>query len=82
VHVDYGHDAVDIRVVDDGGRGDPGGRAPGGRACRDHGTGSNGGHGIVGMTERAQMFGGTLSTRRVGDGFEVHAHLPTNRSHR
>ncbi len=32
------------------------------------------------MTERAQMFGGTLTTRRDGAGFEVHAHLPTNRS--
>jgi signal transduction histidine kinase len=76
VHVDYGHDAVDIRVVDDGGRG------PVPALVGAAGTGAAGGHGIVGMTERAQMFGGTLSTRRVGAGFEVHAHLPTNRSHR
>lgn len=77
VRLDYGHDAVDIRVTDDGGREDPGGRAR-----RDLVGSGTGGHGIVGMTERAQMFGGTLTTRRLGTGFEVHAHLPTNRSHR
>ena len=45
-----------------------------------HAPAAAGGHGIVGMTERAQMFGGTLSTRRLHPGFEVHAHLPTTRS--
>jgi len=35
-----------------------------------------GGHGLVGMRERARMFGGTLAAGRVDDGFEVHAHLP------
>jgi signal transduction histidine kinase len=36
-----------------------------------------GGHGIVGMRERAAMFGGTLSAEPLGaDGFEVRATLP------
>ena len=35
-----------------------------------------GGHGLVGMRERARMFGGTLAAGRVDGGFEVHAHLP------
>ena len=74
VHLAYGHDAVDIRVTDTGAR------RP--AAVPIGGPGATGGHGIVGMTERAQMFGGTLTTRRVDAGFEVHAHLPTNRSHR
>ncbi len=74
VHVDYSHDAVDIRVTDDGGC------EPGGVSLA--GSGANGGHGIAGMSERAQMFGGTLTTRRTETGFEVHAHLPTQRSQR
>ena len=73
VRVGYSHDAVDIRVSDEG--------APGHHRPLIADTG-NGGHGIVGMTERAQMFGGTLTTRRNGAGFEVHAHLPTSRSRR
>ena len=73
VRVGYSHDAVDIRVSDEG--------AGPHHAPAIHHTG-NGGHGIAGMTERAQMFGGTLTTRRLGNGFEVHAHLPTNRSRR
>ena len=82
VRVDYGNDAVDIRVTDDGGHADAVRLGGGGDGHENgHRTGRGaGGHGIVGMTERAQMFGGTLTTRRDGTGFEVHAHLPTNRS--
>jgi signal transduction histidine kinase len=36
-----------------------------------------GGHGLVGMRERAALFGGTLTAApRDGNGFEVHAVLP------
>jgi signal transduction histidine kinase len=38
---------------------------------------SAGGHGLVGMRERAALFGGSLSAGpRAGHGFEVHASLP------
>jgi signal transduction histidine kinase len=53
---------VQVRVRDDG-RG---------------GSSSRGGHGLVGMRERASLLGGTLHAgpRRDRDGFEVEAHLP------
>jgi signal transduction histidine kinase len=38
----------------------------------------SGGHGIIGMRERARLLGGTLEARpRPGGGFQVVAHLPT-----
>jgi signal transduction histidine kinase len=70
VRVDWSRDAVDIRVRDAGRRNG----APVGLAS--NGTG---GHGILGMRERARMFGGTVSAEPVDGGFEVHAHLPTRR---
>jgi signal transduction histidine kinase len=35
-----------------------------------------GGHGLVGMRERATLLGGSLDARRVDGGFRVHARLP------
>lgn len=66
VRLEYTHDGVDITVRDDGRGG--GDTAPGHDGV--------GGHGLVGMRERARMFGGTLAAGRVDGGFEVHAHLP------
>lgn len=40
------------------------------------GTGHGGGHGIVGMIERAQLVGGTLTAQRVGADFVVRAMMP------
>lgn len=74
VLVEYGTGAVDIRVRDDGAR-DPAAAGLG----RVDGSVANGGHGLVGMRERAAMFGGTFETGPHEDGFEVHAHLPTTR---
>ncbi|GAA0560274.1 histidine kinase [Paractinoplanes ferrugineus] len=37
---------------------------------------ARGGHGIVGMRERATLLGGTLSAGPAGSGFVVHARLP------
>ncbi|QNN52018.1 sensor histidine kinase [Nocardioides mesophilus] len=72
VVLDYGHDAVGIRVRDEG--------APATNGERRRLPLGGGGHGLVGMRERAQVFGGTLRTRQTEQGFEVHAVLPTNRS--
>jgi signal transduction histidine kinase len=38
-----------------------------------------GGHGVVGMRERAAILGGTLDTRAANGWFELHAHLPLAR---
>jgi len=70
VVVDYARDGVDLSVHNDAGR--PSGQPR--LAAR-----ATGGHGLVGMRERAQMFGGTLQAGAVDGGFEVRAHLPTTR---
>lgn len=62
VTVRYHDDTVDIDVADDG-LGTAGGEA---------------GHGLMGMRERAAVFGGTIDAGpRHGGGYAVHAHLPT-----
>ncbi|WP_369253187.1 sensor histidine kinase [Geodermatophilus amargosae] len=67
VAVDYGTDAVQVRVTDDGPREGPG-TAPG-----TDGTG----RGIVGMRERCRLLGGEFDAGpRPGGGFAVSARLP------
>jgi signal transduction histidine kinase len=67
VTVGYRPQALELRVVDSG-------DATGTHA---HGIAAAGGHGLVGMRERAAMFGGTLTARpRAERGFEVTAVLP------
>ena len=64
VTVRYGAAALELVVADDGN-----GAAAGGERA--------GGHGLVGMRERAALFGGSLTAgRRDGRGFEVRAVLP------
>ncbi|GAQ63019.1 sensor histidine kinase DesK [Streptomyces scabiei] len=60
---------VEITVLDDGtGQAKTGGGT---------GTADGGGHGLLGMRERATALGGTLTTGpRYGGGFRVHAILP------
>jgi signal transduction histidine kinase len=63
VLVKYVGDAVEVEVIDDG-------RGP---AV----NGGERGHGIIGMRERAAIFGGRLRTGPApGGGFAVHAHIP------
>jgi signal transduction histidine kinase len=65
VHIRYAPAAVDIEVTDDG----RGGRAPG----------RGDGHGIVGMRERAALYGGSLEAGPLpGGGFRVAASLPVD----
>jgi signal transduction histidine kinase len=64
VRVDYGPGAVTIDVVDDGTA----------RAT----SGAPAGHGLVGMRQRARVFGGTTKAGpAAGGGWHVHAELPT-----
>jgi signal transduction histidine kinase len=68
-HVDvcirYGTDDLEVEVADDG-RG----------AASDLDT-IGGGHGLVGMRERVELYGGSLSTGpRSGGGYRVTARLP------
>jgi signal transduction histidine kinase len=68
VTVGYRPQALELSVVDSG-------DATAGAATA--GAGAPGGHGLVGMRERATMFGGTLTARPLADrGFEVNAVLP------
>ena len=63
VRIRYAADAVDVEVVDDG---------HGGSALQP-----GDGHGIVGMRERAALYGGSLDAGPLpGGGFRVAAHLP------
>jgi signal transduction histidine kinase len=62
VTVRYHPDAVDLEITDDG---------------RGPAAGNGGGHGLVGMRERATLYGGELSAgAREGGGFVVRARLP------
>jgi signal transduction histidine kinase len=65
VTLGYRPDGLELTIADSGGG------APDGNARGD------GGHGIVGMRERAAIFGGTLTAGPRGDhGFEVRGMLP------
>jgi signal transduction histidine kinase len=66
VLVRYEPDAVEVEVVDDG-PGPPPAQA----------NGASAGHGLIGMRERVQLFGGELDAGpRPGGGFRVWARLP------
>jgi signal transduction histidine kinase len=68
VSVRYHDDAVRLVITDDGR-----GAAPSGNG---NGEGGHTGHGIVGMRERAELYGGSLSAGpRPGGGFRVTATL-------
>jgi signal transduction histidine kinase len=62
VHVRYAADHVDLEVLDDG---------PG------TGTGGGSGHGLVGIRERAELYGGRVEAGRCPEGgYAVRASLP------
>ena len=74
VSLDYGEEALHIRVTDDGGGSlvlSP--ASPGALGMPVIGTG----HGIIGMRERANLCGGDFTAGALpGGGFEVNATLP------
>jgi signal transduction histidine kinase len=90
VALDYGCDALEVRVTDEGGRdaagagaphpaagGGGGGGGDGGGGGGGGGSGGGGGRGIAGMRERCGLLGGELTAGpRPGGGFEVRARLP------
>ena len=67
VSVRYVDDSVEVEVVNTGERGP----AP-------TPLGGSGGHGLIGLRERAQLVGGTLEYGPGADGFAVRAVLPTH----
>jgi signal transduction histidine kinase len=81
VTIRYGRDHLLIRVADDGrGAASSPGRLPRYGTAERPGTArpdGNQGHGLAGMRERAEMYGGTVQAgTRSGGGFEVTARLP------
>jgi signal transduction histidine kinase len=65
VELRVGDRAIDVEIVDDGTAG----------AEADGGAGR--GHGLIGMSERAAVFGGELQAGRCsGGGFAVRASIP------
>jgi signal transduction histidine kinase len=84
VQITYQPDQVSIEVTDEGpsgpaasgGAGGPGGPGgPGGRGGQ--GVRSGSGHGLIGMRERAALFGGELAAGPYAAGFRVQASLRT-----
>jgi signal transduction histidine kinase len=68
IRIGYRPSELDIEVTDDG----PRGQAP--RPIARAG----GGHGLIGMRERAALFGGTLEAGPFAGGFRVRAQLPVD----
>lgn len=72
VRLDFGADAIEVTVLDDG-VGVAAGAMTGSTAADE-----TGGHGIAGMKERVAAFGGQLEAgpRGAGRGWRVHARVP------
>ncbi|MEU6062238.1 sensor histidine kinase [Streptomyces sp. NPDC047097] len=67
VHLRYGRDHVAVAVLDDG------------RRVLSDKPADSGGHGLIGMRERAKLYGGTISTGPRSDGgWAVRLTLPTS----
>jgi signal transduction histidine kinase len=72
VQISYRPDAVSIEVIDDG---------PPKDIARPPVTRTGSGHGLIGMRERAALFGGELTAAPHADGFRVQASLHTTDPH-
>jgi signal transduction histidine kinase len=67
IELAYGEAALELTVANP---------APG-----DSGPSSNGGHGLIGMRERATLLGGSFDAQRANGGFQVRASLPYRSPH-
>jgi signal transduction histidine kinase len=83
VALDYGIDALNVCVTDEGRRHAMGDGRTGPHVLAKQASGNRGGspaepgRGILGMRERCQLLGGDLTARSLpGGGFEVNARLP------
>ncbi|MCC5578925.1 hypothetical protein IMZ11_25175 [Microtetraspora sp. AC03309] len=66
IRIAYREDVVELDIVDNGTTGQPAA-----------GTGLSTGNGLIGMRERAELFGGSLEAGPTAEGgFRVHARLP------
>ena len=65
VKLAYAAEALELTVVDRGGAARPAAATP-----------PSNGHGLIGMQERVALFGGTLTTHALPNGFSVAATLP------
>jgi signal transduction histidine kinase len=61
VEIRYGDDEVELEITDDG---------------AGNGKGEGSGHGLIGMRERAALYGGFLESGRQDGGYLVRARLP------
>ncbi|MDX3071904.1 sensor histidine kinase [Streptomyces sp. MI02-7b] len=75
VLVAYEPHQLRVTVTDDGGGAGPHGSP--GRSDPDT-IPQGAGHGLIGMRERARLYGGTVDIGPLGDGFEVRLTLPTS----
>lgn len=70
VAIAYERNQLELEVSDDG-------SAVGSSVVQEQSILGGGGHGLIGMRERATVFGGTISAGRTpGSGWTVHARLP------
>ncbi|WP_067183814.1 sensor histidine kinase [Microtetraspora niveoalba] len=68
ITIGYRDDVVELQIVDNG---------TAGRAAAGTGTGLSTGNGLIGMRERAELFGGSIESGPLAEGgFRVHARLP------
>jgi signal transduction histidine kinase len=70
LHIGYLADELLIDIVDEGSM----------KLQSPNFGGQDSGHGLIGMQERAALYGGTLTAGPHGHGFQVHATLPTSES--